>query len=277
MFGGYLHLYSAMASFVKSTSFRKAIIGIALTYAVLLLGSWFWLQWYTDHGEYVSVPDLKGLRSEDAILALQEKNLDYLIIDSIYDRKAAPGSVFDQSPAFESQVKEGRQVFLTIYRLSPPMEKLGIKQGDYATVAMIKLRNKSIDFDTLYEDNNTLANSIIRVTQRGKALKASDEVARGSKVVLVIGRAASDKIIVPDFTGMSCQEARSILDTLRLECNCRFEPGISSPSAQDSSTFRVCRQDPIHDPERGTSAGRIVDLWLYNTPCAPDSTQQEFE
>jgi beta-lactam-binding protein with PASTA domain len=275
MFGGYLHLYSAMASFVKSTSFRKAIIGIALTYAVLLLGSWFWLQWYTDHGEYVSVPDLKGLRSEDAILALQEKNLDYLIIDSIYDRKAAPGSVFDQSPAFESQVKEGRQVFLTIYRLSPPMEKLGIKQGDYATVAMIKLRNKSIDFDTLYEDNNTLANSIIRVTQRGKALKASDEVARGSKVVLVIGRAASDKIIVPDFTGMSCQEARSILDTLRLECNCRFEPGISSPSAQDSSTFRVCRQDPIHDPERGTSAGRIVDLWLYNTPCAPDSTQQD--
>jgi beta-lactam-binding protein with PASTA domain len=275
MFGGYLHLYSAMASFVKSTSFRKAIIGITLTYAVLLLGSWFWLQWYTDHGEYVSVPDLKGLRSEDAILALQERNLDYLIIDSIYDRKAAPGSVFDQSPAFESQVKEGRQVFLTIYRLSPPMEKLGIKQGDYATVAMIKLRNKSIDFDTLYEDNNTLANSIIRVTQRGKALKASDEVARGSKVVLVIGRAASDKIIVPDFTGMSCQEARSILDTLRLECNCRFEPGISSPSAQDSSTFRVCRQDPIHDPERGTSAGRIVDLWLYNTPCAPDSTQQD--
>lgn len=275
MFGDYLHLYSAMASFVKSTSFRKAIIGIALTYAILLLGSWFWLQWYTDHGEYVSVPDLKGMRSEDAILALQERNLDYLIIDSIYDRKATPGSVFDQSPAFESQVKEGRQVFLTIYRLSPPMEKLGIKQGDYATVAMIKLRNKSIDFDTLYEDNNTLANSIIRVTQRGKALKASDEVARGSKVLLVIGRAARDKIIVPDFTGMSCKEARSILDTLRLECNCRFEPGISSPSAQDSSTFRVCRQDPIHDPERGTSAGRIVDLWLYNTPCAPDSTQQD--
>jgi hypothetical protein len=164
-------------------------------------------------------------------------------------------------------------VFLTIYRLSPPMEKLGIKQGDYATVAMIKLRNKSIDFDTLYEDNNTLANSIIRVTQRGKTLKASDEVARGSKVMLVIGRSVSDKIIVPDFTGMTCLQAKTILDTLRLECNCRFEPGISSPSAQDSSSFFVCRQDPIHDPERGTSAGRIVDLWLYNTPCAPDSIQ----
>ncbi|MFN5295815.1 MAG: PASTA domain-containing protein [Flavobacteriales bacterium] len=262
-----------MTSFFKSNSFRKAILGIAITYTVLLLGSWFWLQWYTDHGQYVSVPELKGLSTEEAIKALQERNLDYLVIDSIYDRKAVPGSVFDQSPAFESQVKEGRQVFLTIYRLSPPMEKLGIKQGDYATVAMIKLRNKSIDFDTLYEDNNTLANSIIRVTQRGKTLKASDEVARGSKVMLVIGRSVSDKIIVPDFTGMTCLQAKTILDTLRLECNCRFEPGISSPSAQDSSSFFVCRQDPIHDPERGTSAGRIVDLWLYNTPCAPDSIQ----
>jgi beta-lactam-binding protein with PASTA domain len=263
-----------MSSFVKSTSFRKAILGIALSYTMLLLGSWFWLRWYTDHGEYVSVPELKGLSVEEAIRALQERNLDYLVIDSIYDRKAAPGSVFDQSPAFESQVKEGRQVFLTIYRQSPPMEKLGIKQGDYCTVAMIKLRNKSIDFDTLYEDNNTLANSIIRVTQRGKSLKATDEVARGSKVLLVIGRAASNKIIVPDFTGMTCLQAKTILDTLHLECNCRFEPGISNPTSQDSSAFFVCRQDPSHDPDRGTSAGRIVDLWLYNTPCPADTTQQ---
>jgi len=120
-----------------------------------------------------------------------------------------------------------------------------------------------------------LVNSIIRVTQRGKSLKASDEVARGSRVLLVIGRSVTDKIIVPDFSGMTCLQAKTILDTLRLECNCRFEPSISFPSAQDSSSFRVCRQDPIHDPERGTSAGRIVDLWLYNTPCAPDSTQHD--
>lgn len=265
-----------MSSFLKSTSFRKAALGIAITYAVLLLGSWFWLQWYTDHGEYVSVPNLEGLSTEDAIQALQERNLNYLIIDSIYDRKATPGSIYDQSPTFDSQVKQGRQVFLTIYRLSPPMEKLGIKQGDYATVAMIKLRNKSIDFDTLYEDNNTLVNSIIRVSQKGRILKASDEIARGSRVLLVIGRSVSEKIIVPDFTGMTCLQAKTILDTLRLECNCRFEPGINFPTAQDSSTYTVCRQDPTHDPERGTTAGRIVDLWLYNTPCAPDSTLDDY-
>jgi len=264
-----------MNKFIQSSSFRKALLGIALVYTTMLLGSWFWLQWYTDHGEYVSVPDLKGLSVDQAIAELQARNLDYLVIDSVYERKADPGTIFDQSPVFESQVKQGRQVFLTIFRNSPPMEKIGIKQGDFATVAMIKLRNKSIDFDTLYEDNNTLTNSIIRVTQKGRSLRPNDEVARGSKVLLFIGRNASDKIIVPDFSGMTCLQAKSIMDTLNLECNCRFEPEISAPSAQDSMTFRVCRQDPKHDPVVGTSAGRIVDLWLYNTPCETDTSQQQ--
>ncbi|MFM7234028.1 MAG: PASTA domain-containing protein [Flavobacteriales bacterium] len=262
-----------MANFIQSVSFRKAVLGIAIIYVTIILGTWFGLSWYTGHGEFVSVPNLKGLSTEEAIKALRERNLDYMIIDSIYDRKANPGSIYDQSPTFNSQVKEGRQVFLTIYRLSAPKEKLGIKQGDYATVAMIKLRHKSIDFDTLYEDNNTLNNSIIRITQRGKSLKPTDEIARGSRVVLVIGRAVKEKIVVPDFTGMTCSQAKTILDTLRLECNCRFEPDINFPTAQDSATYFVCRQDPEHDPTRGAAAGRIVDLWLYNTPCPADSTQ----
>jgi hypothetical protein len=91
---------------------------------------------------------------------------------------------------------------------------------------------------------------------------------------LVIGRSAIDRIIVPDFTGMTCLQAKTILDTLHLECNCRFEPGIATPTTQDSSTYFICRQDPTHDPDRGTSAGRIVDLWLYNTPCPSDTAQQ---
>jgi beta-lactam-binding protein with PASTA domain len=262
----------SLGSFVKSPEFRKIALRAVLLYGGLIAVSWFYLRWYTDHGEYVSVPDMKGMTLQDAITAIEDRDLTYLVIDSIYDRKAVPGTVVDQSPVAESQVKEGRQVFLTIYRISPPMEKLGIKQGDYAAVAMIKLKNKSIDFDTLYEDNNTFPGSIIRVTARGKSLKADDVIARGSKITLVIGRTARSKVIVPDLQGMTCLEAQARLDTLNLVCNCRFEPGLEYPTAQDSATFRVCRQDPQHDPLIGTTPGRTVDLWLYNTPCAADTS-----
>jgi beta-lactam-binding protein with PASTA domain len=258
-------------SLFKSLELRKALLRIVLLYAVLIVFSWFWLRWYTDHGEYVSVPDLSGMTLEEAVTALDDRDLRYIVIDSIYYRKAKPGSIIDQSPVKESQVKEGRTVSLTISRFSPPMEKIGVKQGDYAVVAMIRLKNKAIEFDTLYEDNNTFAGSIIRVSQKGKNLKSEDFVARGSRVTLVIGRNASVKVIVPDLAGKTCSEAQAMLDTLNLVCNCRFEPHIENPTTQDSVTFRVCRQDPRHDPVIGTTAGRIVDLWVYNSPCPQDT------
>ncbi|HEY8404638.1 MAG TPA: PASTA domain-containing protein [Flavobacteriales bacterium] len=260
-------------SYIKSAAFGKTLLKIVLLYGILIAVSWFWLKWYTDHGEYVTVPELRGMSLEEAISALEDRNLQYLVVDSVYDRKATPGAILDQNPSPESQVKEGRQVFLTIYRINPPMEKIGIKEGDFATVALIKLANKGIDFDTLYEDNNTLAGSIIRVLYNNKKVTSPDfEVPRGSKVKLVIGRAASSKVTVPDLYGKTCAEAEQILESMNLICNCRFEPGINFPTPQDSAVFRVCRQSPEADPIIGVSPGRIVDLFLYGTPCPRDTT-----
>jgi beta-lactam-binding protein with PASTA domain len=198
-------------SYIKSAAFGKTLLKIVLLYGILIAVSWFWLKWYTDHGEYVTVPELRGMSLEEAISALEDRNLQYLVVDSVYDRKATPGAILDQNPSPESQVKEGRQVFLTIYRINPPMEKIGIKEGDFATVALIKLANKGIDFDTLYEDNNTLAGSIIRVLYNNKKVTSPDfEVPRGSKVKLVIGRAASSKVTVPDLYGKTCAEAIAV-------------------------------------------------------------------
>lgn len=262
-------------AYIKTPEFRKAAIRILLVYTSVIVVISLFLRWYTDHGEYITVPDLKGKSLQEAIEALEERDLNFLVIDSIYDKKALPGTVLEQSPVPESQVKDGRQVFLTIYSFNPPMEKLGVKEGDFAQVAMIKLRNKGIEYDTLYEENNTYPGSIIRVTYKGKRTHPDDLVAKGERVKLVIGRAVRTKRIVPDLTGLTCKEAERMLDTLNFVCNCRFEPDISLPTTQDSVTYRVCRQNPVHDPLLGSSPGSIVDLWLYNTPCPTDSTDQD--
>lgn len=271
------HPIMSYLQFLKTAAFRKAILRIVLIYVGVLAVTWFGLMWYTDHGEYISVPDLQGMTLEEAVASLEERDLQVLVIDSIYDKKAKPGTVLEQSPAPESQVKEGRQVFLTIYRNTRPMERLGVKEGDFAAVAFIKLHNKGIEFDTLYEDNNVYVGSIIRLVYGGKRVNADSMIPRGDRVQLVIGRAASSKVMVPNLAGMTCKEVEMILDTLGLVCNCRFEPGVSSPSTQDSATFRVCRQDPPFDPlSQGTTPGRIVDLWLYNEPCPTDTSNSDF-
>jgi eukaryotic-like serine/threonine-protein kinase len=264
----------AFIQFLKTSQFRRSMLRIVLIYVAVLATIWFGLMWYTDHGEYISVPDLQGMSLEEAVIALEERDLEVLVIDSIFDKKAKAGTIIEQSPAPDSQVKEGRQVFLTIYRYSKPMERLGVKEGDFAAVAFIKLQNKGIEFDTLYENNNVFVGSIIRLVYAGKRVGPEAMIPRGDRVQLVIGRAASEKIMVPNLRGKTCREAESILDTLGLVCNCRFEPEISLPSTQDSLVFHVCRQDPPFDPlSQGTTPGRIVDLWLYNEPCPSDTLE----
>ncbi|MFM7815075.1 MAG: PASTA domain-containing protein [Flavobacteriales bacterium] len=268
----------SFSQLIKSKRFYLNLGYIALVYIAILIGAWYWLKIYTKHDVYVSIPDLKGKTIEEAIEMLEDRDLEYLIIDSIYDRSASPGTIVDQSPIADSRVKEGRQVFLTMYRKSVPMEKLGIVvPGEYSTVAMIKLKNKGIDYDTLYEENNTFPGSIIRITQRGRMLGHDDMLPRGSKVLLVIGRAVERKVVVPPFYGMTCLQAKAIMDTMHLICNCRFEPNIANPTYEDSSTYQVCRQDPVHDPLIKTRVGRIVDLWLYNTPCAEDTISEQIQ
>ena len=264
-------------TYIKSPEFRKTLLRVVVVYLCFMALIWFFLNWYTDHGEFITVPELKGMKLEEAAAALDERDLNYLVIDSIYDKKATPGSVMDQSPVAESQVKDGRQVFLTIYSFSPPLERLGVKEGDFAQVAMIKLNNKGIEYDTLYEDNNTYAGSVIKVTYKGRRTSPEDMIPKGEKVKLVIGRAVRTKSIVPDLHGLTCKQAEILLDSLNFVCNCRFEPEISFASAQDSASYRVCRQNPEHDPILGASPGRIVDLWLYNTPCPVDTTNQNID
>ncbi|MFM9986867.1 MAG: PASTA domain-containing protein [Flavobacteriales bacterium] len=264
-------------TYIKSPEFRKTLLRVTLVYLGFMALIWFFLNWYTDHGEFITVPELKGMKLEEAIKALDERDLDHLVIDSIYDKKAVPGSIMDQSPVAESQVKDGRQVFLTIYSFSPPLERLGVKEGDFAQVAIIKLNNKGIEYDTLYEDNNTYAGSIIKVTYKGRRTSPEDLIPKGDKVKLVIGRAVRTKSTVPDLHGLTCKDAEILLESLNFKCNCLFSPGINLPTAQDSATYHVCRQNPEHDPLFGASPGSVVDLWLYNTPCPVDTTNQNID
>jgi eukaryotic-like serine/threonine-protein kinase len=255
-----------------TSNIRKTILKIVLLYLGIILFSWLFLRWYTDHGEFVTVPDLKGQLLSEAQQELSDRDLGYEIIDSIWDSEAVPGSVVEQSPAAESQVKEGRIIYLSVYRTSPPLEKLGVSEGEFATVAMIKLKNKGIRFDTIFEPNNNFVGSVIKVLHKGHLAKSESLIPRGDKVILYLGVGERRKVIVPDFTGMTCSEAKILLDSLNLMCNPIFDlPSGSIPNAQDSANFRVCSQDPLHDSSIGVMAGRIVDLYLFNGPCQPDS------
>ena len=78
-----------------------------------------WLGWWTGHGVYREVPDVKGLSYEQALDVLAEADLLAVLSDSIFNNETQPGLVMDQMPKSSSPVKPGRAVYLTINAYSP--------------------------------------------------------------------------------------------------------------------------------------------------------------
>ena len=96
---------------------------IAVTLALLLF-VFISLNWYTNHGEFVMVPNVKGKSMFDAKRELNNYDLDYLVVDSTFDETKPPLTVLDQQPHKGTKVKEMRKVYLTLNASTPPQVKI---------------------------------------------------------------------------------------------------------------------------------------------------------
>lgn len=108
--------------FAKITS---KIIWINLTAMFLVLvaiaiGIWKGLEVYTHHGEEITVPNVKGMRINDARNQLRQKGLQAVVVDSSYNRTLPSGTVLAQKPMNGKRVKRGREIELVINTTRTP-------------------------------------------------------------------------------------------------------------------------------------------------------------
>jgi len=260
----------SVKEFVRTKDFGKHLLRILGVYLVVVLLIWLYLAWYTDHGEFISVPEVRGMTIDEAAQSIEDRDLKYVIVDSIYSENAQGGTIMEQSPSPESQVKEGREIFLTTYRVSPPLETINIEEGEYAQVALIKLHNKGIKVRKVEEPSNQMIGAVIKITYKGKKLKADSQVKRGEEVVMHIGVSANEQVLVPNVVGMSLDSAMAAIEQAELIVGLTI---VSSPlsSKADSLAARICTQSPAHSGGTYVPKGQIIDLWISVGPCDTDS------
>ena len=252
----------------------KAAWGVVFSqmglYVALLLLSWFGLSWYTGHGASITIPEVKGKQAQEAKLILEGLDLEVVIVDSVWSDTAAKGSVRDINPEAGSIVKEGRKIFLTIFRSTPPMETMNIQVGEYADVAKIKLDNKGITYDVEIQPNNNFVGSLIAIKYNGRNVEFNEQLPRGTRVQLIIGEADETTVPIPDLFGLTYIDAIRLLHSLRLQNQLFFDV---PPSATDSIQYKVCRQEPPFSKLTiPVTTGSIVDIYLSKVPCERDST-----
>lgn len=253
---------------VFSKRFAKNLL-YSVLFGIALLGVlYLYLNVYTSHGEQHVVPDVRGIEVARATELLQESTLEMLVVDSVYSEGAQPGLVFEQSPAPFSNVKEGRTVYLTVYRSTPPMEKIGISEGMNERVAEIILQNKGLRYEKQFEDHAYLSGMVIRVLHRGKALSKESTIKRGDRVTLVVGMLSNEKVPIPSLMGLSLDSAVYLLSDRRLTLGAALYEG-DIVTAADSAAARVYRQNPAPEANRTITVGTAVDLFL-RIGAAPD-------
>lgn len=168
-------------------SILKNLFAIIIAGIILIIIGLLFLNVYTRHGENVEVPLLNGLQVSEAETILKSKGLNVLIIDSIYDRDAVPGSILDQTPKPKNKVKEGRSIYLTIYAYNP--EQLAVPGLTDFSVRQATAMLNSMGFTELAieEVPSQYAGLVIAVQYRGRNLIPEEKIPAGSPLKLIVG------------------------------------------------------------------------------------------
>ena len=96
------------------------LLGMAVAIVLLILGVHYGLNFYTNHGEEIIVPDINHKAYEDAYDILDDLGLEAVVVDTSYVRTLPPGCVLEQTPKPGAVVKSGRIIYLTINATAQP-------------------------------------------------------------------------------------------------------------------------------------------------------------
>ncbi|MFY7664633.1 PASTA domain-containing protein [Flavobacterium sp.] len=171
----------------SKTFFGQLFLAFIITIAVgfLLLQ---YLDFSTNHGEEIAVPNLSKMSTEQAEEVLDDADLDYVVLDTVdFNPEFPKFSVVQQDPAPGEKVKSDRKIYLKI------------NSGGYSTIRMPELVEKTLRNaeSTLQSAGLTLGSltykpyigkdMVLEVKCNGKTVKAGEKILKGSKIDLVLG------------------------------------------------------------------------------------------
>lgn len=246
-------------------------IGISLLIIFLFLQT---LNFWTNHGEYLRVPEVKGKTLAEAAAFLEKQGFEIIIQDSIYQDTMPPLVVLKQFPEPDATVKVNRTVYLTINRATAPLIDMPNLVGLSFRNAELELKAKGLKLgDTTYVPD-IAKNAVKDQLLNGASLRPGTKIPMGSMISLVLGAGiGSEEIPVPDLFGMPYIEAVTLMEANGINL------GVVLPDAdlKDTTAGFVYWQNPARfNEERKMNRirmGQMMDIRLSTIkPERPDST-----
>ena len=165
---------------------------ISIGFIALLI---FGLDLYTQHGESIVVPDLRGKSLEEARVLLRQADLDYEIHDSTYSKTAVPGTIRDIVPAPGSHVKAGRILFISINGFSPRKQTIPNYKDQSARQILALLRG--LGFESVEQrvvPGGYIGSVVGLQTADGRSVEAGSQLPIDTRLFLLVSGQIADTL-----------------------------------------------------------------------------------
>lgn len=248
-----------LRDFIKSKTFLYSVISILVLVCISFFLLYNWLNNYTHHGESITVPDVRGLTEEKLIRFINDKHLQYKIVDSLFEDGKAPGTVIEQDPKPDSKVKENRTIYLTVNSSRPPKVKMpNLVDVSYRQAEAILQTFGLRVGQTIYRPD-LAKNAVLSQLYKGHSITAGTEIYKGSAIDLVLGDGLGNaEVPVPNLVTLSKGEALFVLKGSSLNIGTiTFDDGV-----KNEENAKVYKQNPEADGNATMKQGEAVDIFL---------------
>lgn len=173
--------------FIKTRAF---LANLALAAVILLTVSFLafrYLAATTHHGDSVEVPKLVGKSMAEAEEILDDADLEYKIIDSVFRENMPKGYVVDQKPEPMELVKDGRTIYLTINASNAPKVEMPDLVNQSKRQAETTLNAIGLKYEFEYR-NDICTDCVLAQMYHGRSIAPGFKIAKGEVITLVLGQ-----------------------------------------------------------------------------------------
>lgn len=219
----------------------------------------FFLSGYTRHGLYLTLPDLKGLTLESAETILKQKNLRYVITDTVFVEGMPKSGIVEQNPIPNSKVKEGRIVYLSVNSSTSAMVIMPNLINSSLRFAETVIAGSGLKLGEIVYQPDIAQNAVLDQLFNGQSIQPNTKLPKGSVINLVVGDGSGGVLVaMPDLTGLGYKDVTAVLKSSMLQIGAV----VFEDENQDTASAVVVRQNPVFQPGATIKSGQAIDVFL---------------
>jgi serine/threonine-protein kinase len=229
--------------------FYRYLAAVSSLAALFLVSVYMMYGYFGGVGE-VEVPNLVGKQIEEARNLLQQSKLGNAMAEE-FSTDVPAGFVISQTPAAGSVVKERREIKLEVSK-GPQLINVPILLGINIQKALETLGNLSLAAGRVEEREETGQEPGTVLWQNPSP---PAQVGVGSYIDLAVAASKGKKVLMPDLSGMTTNEARLRLLSLKLKIN-----DIEDKYTSENPSGTIIGQMPLPGQEVSEGDGVLINV-----------------